>query len=127
MYKYKINPCRACMNKFGNQCDVNGMNNCCYETAAAFANSSVVQPSPNCNKCIKFLSRQLGPFGKDNVGPRIDPPPIFSQVPHFFPRYLEQGYTPDQSRNMCYEACKRTPYPNSCMENCYVDWDAINK
>jgi len=130
----EINPCLACIKKYERTgCEINDLNNCCYETLAAFSGKDSVNSLTynetllNCRKCITDKLSTLGPFpnGYTVCDHRIEPPPIFVQVPHYFPKLFD-GKNVEEAKQKCIKMCNtNTTYTNGCIENCLTDSDAI--
>lgn len=132
MTLYDINPCEACYQKYKNtDCNINDLNNCCYETLAAFANVSSVnsirnsQQAKNCVECLKQRMKSMGPFGRTFCDLRLQPAPIIENAPHYFPYFLNENNTPDKAYELCINKCKNSKYPYECLENCKTDRNAI--
>lgn len=130
--KYDLNPCKACLDKYKRgKCDINNLNNCCYDTLTAFSgNYSVdgVRRTPqaqNCVQCLKNAMRTLGPFGRTFCDLRLAPPPVFQQYPHYLPDLLQKGDTPDNALRKCLSMCDSSTYPVECAENCITDRNAV--
>lgn len=132
--KYSLNPCDACFNKYKDQGDnVNDINNCCYEIAAAFKGSTSLNSlqgtdaMKSCTECVAKKLKTMGPFpgGQNFCTKNINPPPIFSQVPHYLPKLLEKAETLDEAVDKCILQCDNTTYPEACKENCLTDSSAV--
>lgn len=131
---FEINPCKACTEKFKNgDCGINDINNCCYDTLTAFSGSSSVdsvrrtKQAKNCVQCVLNNMKTLGPFGRTFCDFKLAPPPIWSQVPHYVPELLNQGYTKEEAMQKCLQYCDKTTYPNDCKDNCYTDAAAVEE
>ena len=141
---FKINPCRSCLDKYKDSgCDVNHINKCCYEIAAAFSGwdsinaISGTEMAENCKQCVDKVIRDIG---KTPCTLQISQPPIWNQVPHYFPDILyknkEKGTPTDpvklvkDSFQECIQMCSSdsscsSEYPNECKSNCLTDANAI--
>ena len=127
---YEINPCKACWEKYKNSdCNINTINNCVTETAAAFAgfpNNNIITNTPaekNWQECIhKMMKAQ----GRDPCEFQLDMAPVFNQVPHYFPDILSTTQNPDKALQYCVEKCSTNKmYKNTCVENCKTDYSAL--
>ena len=124
---FYINPCLAAVKKFGD-CDLNDINNKCYETCAAFAevvnNTDISEECRrNCQTCVK---QSVSAMGRNPCQLRPGVPPIFSQVPHYFPQLLYETKDPVKAFNQCKIKC-RTNKMNQyeCIENCKFDASSV--
>lgn len=129
---YEINPCIACKKKYqstGNQ--VTDINNCCYETLAAFSGNiseselSGTKGAQICRDCVYEALKNSGRVRNTPCSVKISPPPIFAQHPHFLPGLLKEKGNLEHAYQTCVEMCKEQPYPGTCIENCQVDRDAV--
>lgn len=127
--KVELNPCQACLNKVTkDRWNVNIVNQCCYETLAAFRGSSSVNAirnsseAQNCARCVKD---SILKSGKNLCDLRVSPPPIWSQTPHYFPGMLQELKDVNRAKESCYKKCETTPYPNQCKINCRTDAAAV--
>lgn len=134
--KYELNPCEACFAKYQNEgLNINDLNNCCYETAAAFKGVNSLDglrgtdAMKSAQECIRMKLKTMGPFpgGRDYCTKGISPPPIFNQTPHFLPSLLDTAANLQDAQNKCFLACENsgTPYPEQCKENCITDAMAV--
>jgi len=124
---FSINPCLAAVKKFGD-CDLNEINNKCYETCAAFAevvnNTDISeQCRKNCETCVK---QSVSAMGRNPCQLRPGVPPIFSQVPHYFPQLLYETKDPVKAFTQCKIKC-RTNNMNQyeCIDNCKFDASSL--
>ena len=129
----EIDPCKACIKKYERTgCDINDLNNCCYETLSAFSGKDSINSLTNdtnllnCRECIASKLATMGPFpdGYTVCDHRIAPPPIFVQTPHYFPQVFD-GKDIEGAKQQCISMCSNTSYPNECIENCLTDADAV--
>jgi hypothetical protein len=137
-YIVQIDPCRSCSNynnnlyDFYGKPDFNTMNNCCNNTLSAFVgrpslNAIVNIPGQNCDYCMRQIINQQGPFpGWYHQRPYVRAP-IFVQTPHYVPGIIQQGYNPEQAKNICIQMCNARGIrnPDQCRANCVVDADSI--
>jgi hypothetical protein len=126
---YNINPCAACIEKLNNgRYDVNNINNCCYETLGAFRgvqNVNQIRDLPEAQNCVACVNNAIGSIGRDTCDMKISPPPLFNQVPHFFPGHLNREKDIKKAFDMCVSDCNNTNFPNSCISNCVTDANAV--
>ncbi len=126
-YNVYINPCKACSKKYENEgCSINSMNNCVFETSAAFANipslNAISTEGTNIGEqCIANIRNKMGPFPGWYKNRKLSKPAIFIQEPHYLPKLLQQGYDVETARNMCIRMCTS----EGCIENCNTDADAV--
>lgn len=127
---YNINPCKACIEKLNNgRYDVNNINNCCYETLGAFRgiqNVNQIRDLPEARNCVSCVNGAINNAGRDTCDMKISPPPLFNQVPHFFPGHLNKQKDLKKAFDMCVSDCNNTGFPNSCIENCITDASAVD-
>ena len=81
------------------------MNNCVFETAAAFAgipslNAISVEGSDIGQQCIANIRDKMGPFPGWYKNRKLAKPPIFIQAPHYLPQLLQKGHDVESARNM---------------------------
>ena len=129
----EINPCLACKLKYPDSPhdnkqinNITDLNNCVYETIAAFNGyTSVDQVSSNQN-AIACIQNEIQRLNLDGCEFRPAPPPIWLNVPHYLPRLLASGLNPDQALQKCNEYCDNDERnTNQCRENCQMDRNAI--
>ena len=122
-----IDPCSACLKKYDIK-DINNINHCCYNTLAAFANSSSINDFinyPDAKVCYKCVERSKEAMGRNRCEFRLPAYPVFVQDPHYFPDLLQQTSDPEKSREMCIDKCEDSNYKNKCVDNCHVDYFAV--
>lgn len=143
---YYLDPCKACWNNSirENNININNLNNCFTETAAAYSafpsNTSMNnQLQEQWKECMqKRMSSMSGPNsayygGRDFCDFQLNPAPVFVQYPHYFPGlwrgYMEQNPHDYNNKNKalmhCYQLCNTTSSPHECHSNCLVDHDAL--
>ena len=129
MNKFNINPCKSCLDKYNKgYCDINNINQCCYDTLAAFKNTNninEIRNSPEAKNCIQCITDYMKSIGRDKSNFQLDPPPIWNNVPHYFPNLLYQQGDIKKAHNMCITECNKNIYPNQCKENCNTDANAV--
>lgn len=128
-FDYNVNPCKTCLNKFKNgDCDVNNINDCCYDTLAAFLGEgsvNAVRDTPEAKNCIECLQRSIKDMGRTPCDLRLGPPPIWNQTPHYFPQLLSEHQNAEVAKDMCLQKCSSNYYPNECNINCFTDYGAV--
>ena len=125
MNNLELNPCSACMKKYDIK-DINNINQCCYDTAAAFAGVSSVNAIRNNQNCAQCLENSKAALGKSDCDLRLTAAAIWSQVPHYFPELLQETKDVNISKEKCLEICaKNRYYPNECSDNCQTDFNAV--
>jgi hypothetical protein len=125
-----INPCEACLKKYQDgKCDINNINSCCYDTLSSFYGGAMTmndlrlsKEADNCSKCVLDKIHSLG---KTRCDLKIDPPPVWNQIPHYFPRLFNQNGDVEKSKQQCLDMCNDNFYPNQCRENCLTDAYAV--
>jgi|UniRef100_A0A6C0CZL7 hypothetical protein len=129
----EINPCLACKLKYPDSPNDNkqlnnitDLNNCVYETIAAFnGDTSVDQIAYNQN-AVACIQNEIKRLNLDGCEFRPAPPPIWLNVPHYLPRLLASGLNPDQALQKCNEYCDNDGRnTNQCKDNCQTDRNAI--
>lgn len=129
MSELSLNPCKACLDKFNSgDCDINNINQCCYDTLAAFNGSSSVNEirnSPEAQNCIQCVTNSMKSVGRDRCDFQLSPPPIWNNVQHYFPNLLQELKNVKIAHKMCLSKCEKTPYPNQCKQNCDTDANAV--
>jgi hypothetical protein len=125
MSNLELNPCSACMKKYDIK-DINSINQCCYDTAAAFAGVSSVNAIRNNQNCAQCLENSKAALGKSDCDLRLTAAAIWSQVPHYFPELLQETKDANIAKEKCLEICaKNRYYPNECSDNCQTDFNAV--
>ena len=125
-----INPCRACREKHQDDCNINTINDCVAETAAAFAgipNNSVVEGTPSGANWYGCMSDLMTSQGRDFTNLRLDVAPVFVQTPHHFPHLLaSNGGDKAAALRACKEACATSRSNSVCQEHCVTDHNAVD-
>lgn len=126
---YIIDPCTACKMKFGNEdVNINELNDCVTETAAAFTqfptNLAVEKGDAmiNWSECMKEAMAKVGRTPCDF---QLNPAPVFAQYPHYFPKMLLDLGDRQKALEGCVKECKRNNGSVECMMNCQTDHDAV--
>lgn len=130
MTEFNINPCKSCLDKYneGNYYDINNINDCCYNTLYAFKNTNNINEiinSPeaqNCNKCVTDYMQYIG---RDKCNFKLEPPPIWNNTSHYFPKLLHQENDIKKAHTICISECDKTFYPNQCKQNCDTDANSV--
>ena len=132
---YTINPCKACSKKFQDSgCNINDLNDCYLETLAAYKNNHnnfiiLEDVDDNWEQCMSNKMAKL-PYvaGKPRTfcNFQLNRAPVFIEGDHYFPDELNNnnGNT-EKALNDCKIKCKNSKLPNTCIENCQVDYDAL--
>jgi hypothetical protein len=126
---YEINPCKACVDKFkSGKCNINNINQCCYDTLAAFSGSASVNSVRNtegAKNCVQCVHNAMKAIGRTPCDLQLAPPPVWNQVPHYLPKNLSQGMNLNEAKNMCLVQCEDGVNMNACKENCLTDVSAV--
>jgi len=127
---YKVNPVKAtCMKYKDEPNSIQGMNDTCFGICAAFSNTNDVynmdpECSKSCSDLIEDKKRQIYGVGScDHQAPYK--PVIWEQVPRFMPMLLNSGMGRDEALQTCLKKCQNSSLVNECMEDCKVDYDAV--
>ena len=130
---YDINPCKACWQKYQNG-NINELNDCIVDTATAFSdfpsNNSLRGnlKGQNWQDCIaKKLNTLPYVAGKPRsfCNFQVNMAPRFLQIPHYYPKLLEQTHDPKKAKKMCHEMCKGYRLSETCKETCNTDHSAV--
>ena len=132
---YTINPCKACSKKFQNSdCNINDLNDCFLATLAAYRNNHnnfivLDGVESNWKECMSNKMAKL-PYvaGKPRTfcNFQLNRAPVFIEGEHYFPNQLNNNNgDAEKALNMCKLECKNSRLPNTCVENCQVDYDAL--
>ena len=132
---YTINPCKACSKKFQNSdCNINDLNDCFLDTLAAYRNNHnnfivLDGVESNWKECMSNKMAKL-PYvaGKPRTfcNFQLNRAPVFIEGEHYFPNQLNNNNgDAEKALNMCKLECKNSRLPNTCVENCQVDYDAL--
>ena len=133
---YDINPCKACWQKYNNgDCNINDLNDCLVDTATAFStfpsNNSIggTLLGQNWKDCIaQKLAEMPYVAGKPrsfcnfqlNMAPRL------LDVPHFYPKLLEDTKNQKKALAMCHKKCEvDCRQTETCKMTCNVDHNAV--
>ena len=123
-----IDPCTPCIKKYG-PCDINNINNCCYNIVAGYVGSAKYpeiinsQYAKKCQQCIDISTKMNGktPCYWRN----FRKPVIYTQVPHYFPEYYKECGDKQKALVMCKQQCLTSGYPGECIEQCQLEADAL--
>jgi hypothetical protein len=129
MSNFRLNPCAACMKKY-DITDINNINQCCYDTFAAFSGASSINEirnNPDAKNCIECVKQSKIAMGRDLCEFRLPAYPVWSQDPHYFPDLLTQTKDPEESKKQCLKLCDENYYPKQCKENCITDYDTVEQ
>lgn len=127
---FTVNPCKACWDKYKNgDCDINTVNSCVTETAAAFAgvpsNNFIrgTQSGKNWEDCI---TKMIYAQGRTPCDFRLDMAPVWNQYHHYFPGLLAESGNPEQAKAVCLQQCSELRQNGKgCKENCLTDYAAV--
>jgi hypothetical protein len=100
---FEIDPCKSILNNTCDDDNINTMNNLCYEISNAYGNvyGSDIQKKLE-YKCSQMISDKKKQMGKSDCNlRRPPPPPIFNQIPHYFPSLLTSN-----NPEVAYKKCK---------------------
>lgn len=127
---YKINPCKACWEKYKNSgCNINTINSCVTQTAAAFAgfpSNNVIANTPAETNWEECMHKMMKAEGRNPCEFQLGMAPVFNQVPHYFPELLAESGNPKKALQHCVEKCScNKMYKNTCIENCMTDHAAL--
>jgi len=130
MAKFKLNPCKACWDKYKNSdCNINTINSCVAETAAAFSgipsNNFIAGTDADTNweTCMEKMKAAQG---RSNCDFQLSMAPVFVQAPHYFPGLLSEIGDAKVAKQTCLQKCQELRMnKQSCMENCKTDSDAV--
>jgi hypothetical protein len=120
---FNINPCFSSV-KNSEKLDINSINNTCYDICSAFSDVTNEQCCRNnCDICIKDTVVKMG---RDLCEFRPAKPPVFVQVPHYFPGFFKETNNVEESLNRCIKSCDNLRINNNeCIQNCKIDKDAV--
>jgi hypothetical protein len=108
--------------------NINELNDCVTETAAAFTqfptNLAVEKGDAmiNWSECMK---EAMGKVGRTPCDFQLNPAPVFAQYPHYFPKMLFDLGDRDKAFEGCVKECKRNNGSVECMMNCQTDYNAV--
>ena len=128
---FEINPCKACKEKYKNgDCDINTVNSCVAETAAAFAgipsNNLIKNTTDANNNWSTCMEDMMAEQGRTPCDFQLSMAPVWVQVPHYFPTLFAETGDPLTAKNQCLLQCRknmRNMY--ECIENCETDFAAV--
>ena len=126
---FEIDPCKSVFNNIihDNDNNINTMNNLCYEISNAYGKVYGIDTQKKLEyKCSQMISDRKKQMGKSDCNlRRPPPPPIFNQIPHYFPSLLMQTNNKDIAYKKCLNMAKNSLYPNTTSQYCRLDADAI--
>ena len=128
---FEINPCKACKEKYKNgDCDINTVNSCVAETAAAFAgipsNNLIKNTTDANNNWSTCMEDMMAEQGRTPCDFQLSMAPVWVQVPHYFPTLFAETGDPLTAKNQCLLQCRknmRNMY--ECIQNCETDFAAV--
>lgn len=132
MASFELNPCKACWEKYkSGGCDINTINSCVVETAAAFngipSNNSIINTpaDKNWQDCIVKMMKAEG---RSPCDLQLAMAPVFYQTPHYFPSLFAASGNPDQALSKCLNHCSGQNHNKiACMQNCKTDRAAVQE
>lgn len=127
---YEINPCKACWEKYKNSdCNINTINSCVTQTAAAFAgfpSNNVITNTLADTNWEECMHKMMIATGRNPCEFQLNMAPVFNQVPHYFPELLIGNGNPKKALQDCIVKCSSNKmYKNTCIENCMTDHSAL--
>ena len=126
---YIINPCGACHMRLGEDVNINELNNCVTETAAAFTNfpsNLAVEKGGSMVNWAECMKDAMAKVGRTPCDFQLNPAPVFAQYPHYFPRLLFDLGDRDKALQGCIKECTLNKDSSECFTNCKTDYDAVN-
>ena len=127
-FHYEVNPCEACRKRY-DITDINNINQCCYDTFAAFQGVSSINEirnSPQAKNCIKCVEDSKKAMGRDLCEFRLPAYPVWTQSPHYFPDLFYEERDVKKAKEKCLQMCNETQfYKNECVDNCITDANAV--
>jgi hypothetical protein len=124
---FEIDPCKSVLNNMLYDNNINTMNNLCYEISSAYGKVYGIETHNKLKyKCSKMISDKKKQIGKSDCSlRRPSPPPIFNQIPHYFPSLLIETNNKDIAYKKCLEMASSSRYPNTTKNYCRLDADAV--
>ena len=128
---FEINPCKACKEKYKNgDCDINTVNSCVAETAAAFAgipsNNLIKNTTDANNNWSTCMEDMMAEQGRTPCDFQLSMAPVWVQVPHYFPTLFSETGDPNTAKNQCLIECSKNKNTiNECLLNCETDFSAV--
>lgn len=130
MSNYSLNPCKACWEKYRRGgCNINTVNSCVSETAAAFAGIPSANflvgtdADKNWQGCME---KMMSAEDRSKCDLHLNIAPVFHQAPHYFPSLLASTHDPETSKLQCIKQCDELRFnKKTCIENCITDSDAV--
>ena len=129
--KFEINPCKACWEKYNKgDCDINTVNSCVAETAAAFAgipsNNVVTNNSDANNNWSTCMQDMMANQCRTPCDFQLSMAPVWVQAPHYFPILFSETGDPNTAKNQCLIECSKNKNTiNECLLNCETDFSAV--
>jgi hypothetical protein len=126
---YIIDPCTACKMKFGNEdVNINKLNSCVTETAAAFTEfptNLAVEKGDSMINWSECMKESMAKVGRTPCDFQLNPAPVFAQYPHYFPTLLFDLGDRQKALESCVRECRRNNDSVECITNCKTDYDAV--
>ena len=127
---YVIDPCTACRMKFGNEdVNINKLNSCVTETAAAFTEfptNLAVEKGDSMINWSECMKEAMAKIGRTPCDFQLNPAPVFAQYPHYFPKFLFDLGDRQKAFEGCVKECRRNNDSVECITNCQTDHDAVS-
>jgi hypothetical protein len=130
MTNFELNPSKAVKKYlYGKDNNINTMSNLCYEISSSYGKTFGENVEKELKEqCAELISEKKHEMGlTDCYMKRPAPPPIWNQIPHFFPDLLNTLKDPDKALNECISKSRKTKYPNECLNMCNLDYLTVNK
>lgn len=132
---YKIDPVKATCKKYKDraQGSIQGINDTCFGICSAYSGSQDNYNSdPSCaESCVELVEqRKRELYGVGSCDHQAPYRPVFwMQTPRYVPNLLRKGLKPEQALEECKRLC-RVNVRNldmECIDNCIIDYDAIEQ
>lgn len=126
-----INPCKACLDAYGYDANINTLNDCVVETASAYAgipNNSVLSTGDMHTNWEECMSRTIEGCGRNKCDLRLSMAPVFNNGAHFFPELMVKLKDKKKALQQCVMMCStQSNKPETCKQNCTIDSMALEE